>query len=177
MKNSRNIWTATRTAAWTTLTGIFTLLLVGQAAFSETRAAPVPPTSGAPAAPNGGVGPTATSSYIFRYATGMSKVLMDTLTFTDTQPLKLNECETTEKTNGPIACTTNCQGVPLCLLVFEGPPGLKPSDVLEKLKEKPVIHTTENSGTNPSAPSGPNAIPSTNSESLRSERIEIYRQN
>jgi len=95
---------------------------------------------------------------------------MDTLTFVETQPLKLGECETTEKTNGPLACATNCQGVPLCLLVFEGPPGLKSTDVLEKLKEKPVIHSAENSGNSGITPSTPSPEPS------RSERIELYRQ-
>lgn len=143
--------------------GAFLLLGVAHFAVSETPA----PSAGA----------TAASAYVFRFTTGLSKVMLDTMTFAESQSINLGQCQSTEKINGPIACTTTCQGTPLCLLIFEGPAGLQSTHLIEKLKEEPA--TRRSNGASPAPSTGEEAGTSnSNLESrLRSERIQIYRAN
>lgn len=114
--------------------------------------------------PEGGTSGTAVSTYVFRYTTGLSKVMLETMTFAETQPVNLGQCQSVEKVNGPIACTTTCQGLPLCLLIFEGPAGLQSTQIIEKVKE-------ERSSGRPTAPPSPTPAEEGSESTLR-ERIQ-----
>lgn len=141
------------------------LLLLGVAHFAVSET-PAPNT-----------GSASVSAYVFRYTAGLSKVMLETMTFAESQSINLGQCQSTEKINGPIACTTTCQGTPLCLLIFEGPAGLQSTHLIEKIKEEPA--TRRSNGASPTPSTGEEVGTSATSleNRLRSERIQIYRAN
>lgn len=78
------------------------------------------------------------SSYIFRFSPPLSELMIESMNFQEQKPLDLGACSTTELSEGPLVCAENCENVPVCLLVFNGPAGLTSDDVLQKAEEIPA---------------------------------------